>query len=259
MKKSLYFLLLALIVFNSCEKEDSSLIGSWKLQETNYVITPNQDFTFIDIFGTPWQGILKIDGKVLHLTEFRFYHDNVWGAHWLASEEVGLVFPLPNRMDIYYKGKMYVFEKEYTFDALAGLIKANGVAEAKNESESIQIQIEIDATMPKVELKKGVEYTVKDGYHAMPFLQLWLNSGGKMQTEYLTGDILEKFIGKWSTNGNQIKLQTKEIPERRYQFQLNSNILLLSEHKQKDAYPLHISRFSDKIEKVTFNAVFKRE
>lgn len=256
MKKLLSLILFISLFLTSCEKTDSSLIGSWRLNETNYLITANQDFTFTNVFGSPWQGTIKIDNTNLNPATFNYYFENVWGQTLFASENVSFTFSGINRIEIYYENALYIFEKEYTFDIPAGLFKANGTAKYQDKT----IQIAIDLTMPKVELKEGRQFSVKDGYNFMPYRHLWLNSGGKLQTDYLTGDIMDRLSGKWSVNNNHVTIDLKDRTNDTYQYQFNDNTLLLSEEKTtKEQLPHHISPFADKISNVTSRALYTRE
>ncbi|HBG80469.1 MAG TPA: hypothetical protein DDW74_07070 [Porphyromonadaceae bacterium] len=256
MKKLLSLFLLISLILISCEKIDSSLIGSWRLNETNYLITANQDFTFTNVFGSPWKGTIKIDNKNLNPMLFNYYFENVWGQTLFASENVSFTFAGPNRLEIYYENALYLLEKEYIFNISTGLFKVDGTA--KYQDRTLQIAIEL--TMPKVELKKGAQFLVKDGYNFMPYRHLWLNNGGKLQTDYLTGDIMDRLSGKWNISDNKININLKNRASDIYQYRFNNDKLLLSKEKNtKEQLPHHISPFADKISNTTYQALYTRE
>ena len=244
------------LVFTSCEKTDSSLVGSWRLNETNYLITANQDFTFTNVFGSAWKGTIKIDNTNLNPTLFNYYFENAWGQTLFASENASFTFAAPNRLEIYYENAVYLLEEEYIFDISTGLFKVDGTARYQDRT----IQIAIELTMPKVELKKGGQFLVKDGYNLMPYRHLWFNGGGKLQTDYLTGDILDRLSGKWNTRDNRVTVDLKNRTSDIYQYRFNSDKLLLSKEKNtKEQLPHHISPFADKISDITYQALYTRE
>jgi hypothetical protein len=129
---------------------------------------------------------------------------------------------------------------------------------AKYQDRTLQIAIEL--TMPKVELKKGAQFLVKDGYNFMPYRHLWLNNGGKLQTDYLTGDIMDRLSGKWNISDNKININLKNRASDIYQYRFNNDKLLLSKEKNtKEQLPHHISPFADKISNTTYQALYTRE
>ena len=60
------------LFITSCERIDTDLVGEWKLSETSFSITANQDFIFYDPFKSPWQGIIIIDEATCRLSNGRY-------------------------------------------------------------------------------------------------------------------------------------------------------------------------------------------
>lgn len=249
------YLTIALTLFlvaTSCEKTDSSLVGNWRLSETGYTITANEDFTLTDVFGSPWRGTIQIDGATLDPASFAYHFNNVWGQNQLSSQEAAFVFAGP-RLEIDYKGKTFIMKEEYVFDILSGVFKVDGTAVHQNQS----LTVRIDVTMPQTALQKGQQITVRDGYRYIPYNNLRLQNSGKLQADYLTGDIVEQKSGKWSVDNAQITIRLKEFSDDVYEYKTSGNSLLLFKDKTSaENLPGHISPFSAKIEKITYRAVF---
>ena len=110
----------------SCEKIDSDLTGSWQLKKTYYLITPNQELTFHNPFGEPWQGEISINETVLDAASFTYYFDNSWPGNLFASEEVSFTFSGPKLL-VEYIGGLYELEIN-SFDIETGIFKAEGTA-----------------------------------------------------------------------------------------------------------------------------------
>lgn len=255
--------LLHLAVLTGCEKIDSSLLGSWDLDETTYEIMANQDFMFTDVFGSPWQGTVVIDGVELDPADFHYGFNNEGGQMILTSKDVFITLFGGNRaLIIDYNNSTYILEKEFTFDILSGIFKVEGTAQnfAESNAENKPINVSIDMKMPQIAVKKGERFSVEDGYWYIPYRSFRFKAGGKLQIEYLTGDIMESLNGKWSVNNNVITIQPEGRPTGTYEYQLKNNALwLLQDKATKEAYPHHISPFSNNISKVTYRAVYKRE
>lgn len=252
-----FYLLIALfmILMSSCEKIDSSLIGNWGLTESKFIITANEDFTFVDVFGSSWEGIIKIDNKEFDPSLFRYYFDNVWPQYQLVMQELKFGFLGP-QLEVRYQGIRYILDKTYTFSVADGVFKADGIAKYKDKS----ITVHVDLTMPKKELKKGDQFSVRSAYGYIPYSKLEFNDGGKLQTDFLTGDILEKLSGTWSVNDNKLNISVKKYSNHTFQYSMNANSLLLSQDKiTEESYPSYISPFAGKISRITYQALYMRE
>lgn len=254
--------LLFIAFLSGCEKIDSSLIGSWNLNETRYVITPNRDFTFIDVFGSPWQGTVTIDDAGLDAAAFHYAFNNEGGQRILVSKDIYITFSGNKVLIINYRKLTYVLEEEYIFDLLSGILKVEGIAQNfdKNNDENKSIAVSIDMEMPKIALKKGEQYAVKEGNRLIPYNTIRFKAGGKLQTDYLIGDIVERLDGKWSVNNDVIAIQTKGKPAGTYTYQLRNNMLLFSQDKiTEEAAPSHLAPFNNNISTITYQAVYKKE
>ena len=256
MKKLLFLFLLVSLVLTSCEKIDSSLIGNWELTESKYVITAGEDFTFVDVYGSSWQGTIKIADKEFDPSEFRYYFNNVWVQEQFSSQELRFTFAGPE-LEINHLGTRYFLKTGYVLNIGSGVFKADGTATYQDKS----ITVHVDLTMPKVELKKGDQFSVRDAYRYIPYNKLGFDSGGKLRTDFLVGDIVEILSGKWSVNNNQLNISVKNYSTNdTYQYEMNANSLLLSKDKTtKEMDPPHISPFSNKISKITYQALYMRE
>lgn len=255
MKKLLSLFLLISIILTSCEKIDSSLIGNWELAESKYVITANEDFTFFDVFGSPWQGTIKIDNKEFNPSLFNYYFDNSTGQSHFASQELLFTFMGPI-LAVEYQGVMYILEEASTLKIAEGIYKTEGTATYQDKS----ITVNLDLVMPKVEMKKGDQFSVRDAYRYIPYTRLGFDDGGKLQTDFLSGDIMERLSGKWSVNDNQLNISVKNRSNHTYQYQMNANSLMLSQDKTtEEMEPPHISPFANKISRITYQALYMRE
>lgn len=255
-------LVLFIALLGGCEKTDSSLIGSWNLDETRYVIMPNRDFTFTDVSGSPWQGTVTIDNVELDAADFRYGFNNDGGQWILASKDAFITFSGNNIWIINYRKLTYVLEKEYIFDLLSGVFKVEGIAQNfdKNDVENQSVSVSIDMKMPKVALKKGEQFAVKRGSRLIPYNIIRFNASGKLQTEYLIGDIAELLAGKWRVNNNVITIQPEGKSAETYTYQLRDNMLLFSLDKiTEENAPPHLAPFSNNISKITYQAVYKKE
>lgn len=255
MKKIVSLFLFASLILTSCEKIDSSLIGNWKLAESKYLITAAEDFTFVDVYGSSWQGIIKIDNKEFNPSLFNYYFDSSTGQNHFASQELLFTFMGPILV-VRYQNTEYLLEKENTFNIKDGIYKTEGTAAFQDES----IEVYLDLTMPKVPLKKGEQFSVRDAYNNIPYYRLMINGSGKLQTDYIVGDIIETLSGKWNTDNNNLNISVKNRAKDAYQYDMNANSLLLSKDKTtEEMNPPHISPFTDKISKITYQALYMRE
>lgn len=243
----------------SCEKIDSDLTGSWQLKKTYYLITPNQELTFHNPFGEPWQGEISINETVLDAASFTYYFDNSWPGNLFASEEVSFTFSGPKLL-VEYIGGLYELEIN-SFDIETGIFKAEGTATGIFNTVGQSIQVKIDATMPKMNLKQGEQIQVKDSYFYMPYRKLWLHANGKMKSEFLIGDIMDHLSGRWSAQHNELTLSPEKESTGLYRYSINGNQLQLSRELASDiaSLPSNLSPYRDQLEKVIFCADYTRE
>lgn len=255
MKKIVSLFLLASLILTSCEKTDSSFIGNWETVSYKQIITAREDFTFIDVYGSPWQGTIKIDDKEFDPSLFNYFFDNSTGLNHFGSQELTFTFMGPILI-INYQGKEYSLQKENTFNITEGTYKIDGTAIYQDQS----IKVHLDLTMPKVPLKKGEQYSVNGGYRYIPYYKLRFDGGGKLRADFLTGDIMERLSGKWSANDGQLSISVKNHAKDTYKYDMNANSLLLSKDKiTEEANPPYISPFTNKISRITYQALYMRE
>lgn len=245
-------------LFISCEKIDSELTGSWQLKETYYLITPDEDFTFYDLFGDPWQGDISINDISLDAASFTYYYDNSGPTTQLSSNEAAIRFFGPE-LGIEYLTEQYMMDS-YIFDIHTGIFKADGTATGIFNAEGKAIEVKIDLTMPKMELKKSEQVRVKDGYRTIPFSRLWLYANGKMDTDYLRGDIMEQISGRWSADNGKVTLSPNKVGNSVYCYAIDGNTLQFSRKEESDdSLPLNLSPYRDKVEKIIFCADYIRQ
>ncbi len=243
----------------SCDKIDSDLTGKWQLNETYYLITPNQELTFYNPFGEPWQGEISINDSPLDVSSFTYYFDNSWPGNLFASEEVSFKFSGPKLL-IEYNGELYELEIN-SFDIETGIFKAEGTATGIFNTVGQSIQVKIDATMPKMNLNQGEQIRVKDSYFNMLYRKLRLHTNGKMETDFLIGDIMDQISGRWSVKNNHVTLSPEKESESVYRYSINGNHLQLSREVGSDiaSLPSNLSPYRDKLEKIIFYADYTRE
>ena len=77
MKRFIFAIFAALVVF-SCEKDEprdtsySQVYGSWKKVGEEYLITKNQDYSFLDLYDYQWTGNLMINGREVDFGNMRY-------------------------------------------------------------------------------------------------------------------------------------------------------------------------------------------
>ena len=251
--RELALLLLLSIAFLSCEKTDADIVGNWELDEKTYMITANQDFTFHNPFSQPWEGTIVIGDEEFGPSSFTYYFENVWGSANFVSDGLIITLSGPHLFVYFNNGEKYMLES-YEFDIANGVFKAEGMASNENKS----IQVKVDATMPKVLIKNGEQVMVIDTYHTIPYLKLNLNKKGKLQTDYLMGDIVDVIQGKWSVKNDRITLSPEKHDSDTYQYNLKGNSLyLFKDNISGEAIPSNISPFADKISNIAFQATYK--
>ncbi len=243
----------------SCDKIDSDLTGNWRLEKTYYLITPNQDFTFYNLFDEPWQGEIKINDTPLDASSFTYYYDNSRPGNRLTSNEASFTFMEPKLL-VEYVGEMYVLDINI-FDIQSGIFNAEGIATRIFQTEGQSLQVKIDLSMPKIEMKQGEQVGVKDGYFNIPYHKLRLHPNGKMDTEFLTGDIMEQISGQWSVKSNHVTFFPDKESEGVYQYSINGSQLILSRQLDPDiaTLPSNLSPYRGKLEKIIFCADYTRE
>lgn len=255
MKKWLPLFLFLSFALASCENTAPSLAGNWELTESKYIITAGEDFTFVDVFGAPWAGTIKIDDKEFNPSLFNYYFDNSTGQNHFASQELLFTFMGPI-LAVGYQGVMYILEEASTFKIAEGMYQVEGTAKYQDKS----ITVHLDLTMPKIALKKGDRFSVRDAYRYIPYSKLGFDGGGKLRTDFLSGDILERLSGKWSVNNDQLNISVKDRSNDTYQYQMNANSLMLSQDKTTEKMePPHISPFAGKISRITYQALYMKE
>ena len=86
--RQLMFILFLSFIITSCERIDTDLVGEWKLSETSYSITANQDFILYDPYRPQWQGTILIDDEEYDISSFSYYFDNAFGSTQFISEDL---------------------------------------------------------------------------------------------------------------------------------------------------------------------------
>lgn len=251
--KLITFLLFSFVII-SCERIDSDLIGNWTLTERSYLITASQDFTFNDLFGEPWQGTILIDDEEFNTSSFTYRFYNVWPTNQFSSRSGELVFIFFDpKLEIYLNGDYYMLDS-YEFDIASGIFNAEGIANGNDKS----LQVKVNAIMPKISMKKGEQAVVKVESHRASYTNLEFKNGGKLQTDYLMVDIMDRLSGKWSVKNDRITLSVEKYENDTYQYNFNGNELILSKDNiTRDEIPFHLSPFADKLSNITYHAVYK--
>lgn len=159
-------------------------------------------------------------------------------------------------MQVYLRNEYFTLES-YEFDILSGIFKADGIAEGNKKSVSVKV----DVTIPKINVKEGEQIMVKDGYYRMPYRNIWFKSGGKLQVDYLVGDIMDRTSGKWNVKDSRITLSVKNYDDATYQYNLKGNELILfrEENLSKENLPHHISPYIDKINRLAYVATYNNK
>ena len=134
---------------------------------------PNQDFTFYNLFDKPWKGEIKINDTTLDVSSFSYYYDNSRPGNLLASNEACFTF-MESKLLVEYVGEIYVLDIN-NFDIQSGIFKAEGTATGIFQTEGQSLQVKIDLSMPKMEMKQGEQVRVKDGYFNVPYHKLRLH------------------------------------------------------------------------------------
>lgn len=249
----LMVILFIYLFMTSCEKIDRDLVGEWKLSETSYSITANQDFIFYDPFKSPWQGTIIIDDEEYDVSSFIYYYDNAFGSTQFISEDLRFTFFGPYLHIELKDGDGYVIDS-YEFNISKGEFNAEGIATNDNKS----IQVNVETHMPNIPMKKGEELWVRGAFFSIvPYLTLNLQTKGKLLVDYLMGDIAENLSGNWSVDNNQITISTEKFSSNTYQYNLNGVTIYLIKSKieGKDA-PSNISPFADKINNIKYQAKY---
>lgn len=254
-----YVTLIVTSLLLSCDKIDSDLTGKWQLNETYFLITPNQDFTFYNLFDKPWKGEIKINDTTLDVSSFSYYYDNSRPGNLLASNGACFTF-MESKLLVEYVGEMYVLDINI-FDVQSGIFKAEGTATGIFQTEGQSLQVKIDLSMPKMEMKQGEQVRVKDGYHNIPYHKLRLHPNGKMDTNFLMGDIMEQISGRWSVKSSHVTFFPDKGNESVYRYSINGNQLILSRELDSDIATLssNLSPYRGKLEKIIFCADYTRE
>lgn len=223
------------------------------------MITPNQDFTFYNLFDKPWKGEIKINDTPLDVSSFSYYYDNSRPGNLLASNEVSFIFMEP-KLFVEYLGEMYILDINI-FDVQAGIFNAEGTATGIFQTEGQSLQVKIDLFMPKMEMKQGEQVRVIDGYLNIPYHKLRLHPNGKMDTDFLTGDIMEQISGRWSVKSSHVTFFPDKGKESVYRYSINGNQLILSRELDSDIATLssNLSPYRGKLEKIIFCADYTRE
>jgi hypothetical protein len=262
MKKSHILIALLLFVFVSCGKDDESTIGltgNWQSSEHYFLIKTNEEFDFVDLFGKPWIGTLKINGVDVETGNLNYLIDNALGDHHLYSDKIQ--FTLYNDMFVvYYLNEIYQFNDNYTIDLKKGSFVANGTA----INSSKQIAVDINLSAQHITMAKDVTYAITDGlyYLSQPFYKLSFQEDGTLGGTMMDIDVLFNFTGTWSKKSNQLNLGLM-LNDRTinydYAFQvIEADTLTLTKEIEYSNQAVYASIPLSKINKLQYESVFVR-
>lgn len=213
MKYFLFTFCAALMLF-SCQKDEprdtsfSAVYGSWKKVEEKYLITTNQDYRFLDLYDSPWTGMITINGDELDFEDLMFYGNNT-GNTRLASNVISFTFSVMN-VQIRYNNKLYILTRMFTFDKATGqfIVENQPVTEL---STGDQIIINLNIWAQTRLLQRGVEYKVSTaGSSDMPYTQLSFTDKGDLNGSMLwQGDVASLLTGEWYVKPNILVMKYK--------------------------------------------------
>lgn len=253
----LIFSVFSICYFASCSDGElrNDLSGNWELTNMEYVITPKQDFQFRNVFGQPWVGTINVNGEGMDVSKFNYGFDNVWGLEVLSSENIRFYPVHSTYMEIDYNNTTYKFDNTFVFSLTDGKFIAEGTAVANNGNK---LPFSINLTLPLIQMQKDIEVSVMDGYHRYPYRTLEFGKSGKLQSDYLVGDIMNEIAGKWNISYNRLKIDTEYDKNDLYDFLVDENVLVLYRECKQNELPQYIGVSHDKIEKVVYRATYKR-
>jgi hypothetical protein len=213
MKYFLFTFCAALMLF-SCQKDEprdtsfSAVYGSWKKVEEKYLITTNQDYSFLDLYDTPWTGMMTVNGDEVDFDDLMFYGNNTGNVR-LASNVVSFTFSVLN-IQIRYNNKLYILTKLFTFDKSTGqFIVDNQPVTELSSGDQIIVNLNIHAQNRLLE--RGVEYKISTaGTSDMPYTQLSFTDKGDLSGTILwQGDVASALQGEWYVKPNILVMKYK--------------------------------------------------
>ncbi|MCK9627159.1 MAG: hypothetical protein M0R37_01040 [Bacteroidales bacterium] len=213
MKHFLLAVFTALVLF-SCKKDTprdtsySQVYGSWKKVEEKYLITPNQDCQFLDLYDSQWTGTLTINGNEIDFGYLRYFTTNT-GDISLASDVISFTYYVLN-IQIRFDNKFYLLTKPFTFDKASGHFIVNS-AQAREVISGDQITVSLDLRAQTRMLQKNVEYEISPaGVSDMPYTNLTFSENGTLNGSLLwKGDIACTLKGEWYVKSNALVLKYK--------------------------------------------------
>jgi len=213
MKHFIFALCTALLLF-SCEKEESgdtsfsAVYGSWKKVEDKYLITPNQNFNFLDLYDSPWTGTLTINGNRVNFGDLRYQISNT-GSTRLASNVISFTYNVVS-IQINYNNKLYLLSKPFTFDKTTGQFIVNN-RQASDLTGGEQITINLNFQAQNRLLERGVEYKISTaGVSDMPYTQLIFTDKGDLNGSLLwQGNVACILTGDWFVKSNILVMKYK--------------------------------------------------
>ncbi len=211
-----YFLLAvftALVLF-SCEKDEqrdtsySQVYGSWKKVNEKYLITPNQDCQFLDLYDSQWTGTLIINSNEVDFGDLRYYSTNSGSAR-LASNVISFTYNVLN-IQISYNNKFYLLTKPFTFDKATGQFIVNN-RQATELTSGNQITVNLNLQAQTRLLQKGIEYEISTAdISDMPYTNLTFSENGDLGGSLLwQGDIACTLEGEWYIKSKALVLRYK--------------------------------------------------
>lgn len=213
MKHFIFALCAALLLF-SCQKEESgdtsfsAVYGSWNKVEEKYLITPNQDYNFLDLYDSPWTGTLTINGNRVNFGDLRYQICNT-GSTRLASNVISFTYNVVS-IQINYNNKLYLLSKPFTFDMATGQFIVNN-RQASDLTGGEQITINLNFKAQNRLLERGVEYKLSTaGTSDMPYTQLSFTDKGDLNGSLLwQGNVACVLTGDWFVKSNILVMKYK--------------------------------------------------
>jgi len=264
MKSRIFVIVLVLSILSSCSKKDdeastTGIIGQWQTLSHAFLIKPNEDISYPDLFSKPWQGTIKIDTTTINPENLYYIINTSQGNPHLYTSNI-LIDIFSTSFIITYNNSEYIYNDSFTLEKTNGRFIAHGFTVCNNKQISIDINLTAQVTL----MKKDNEYCITDGlWHLKsPYESISFESNGKVKGKILDIDILSNFKGTWKCKLDNLHLDisvNEETQTDDFTFKaINKDTLLLS--KTIDYYKANIFPTipESKISSLKYQSVFER-